>query len=275
LLLKRGPIDINEIIDGVKEIRIQENPFAAAQIEGEENFEVPAGQQEDTVTKKPENSNVDLIDPPPQSPEILELHRKFNLTNPGHMGEAVILPSNLPLEYQLEVNKSWEIFSINEFVSRLIPLYRDLPDTRPEFCRTVKYSENLPVTSVIMIFHNEPFTMIMRSVFAVLKRSPPHLLGEVLLVDDFSDHQELKAPLEEFIRPYRKIKLIRSPIRLGLIKARMFGCVNAQGPALVFMDAHIEVTDGWLEPLIDPLAINPNTSTIPVVDSLVRKLKIH
>jgi polypeptide N-acetylgalactosaminyltransferase len=172
------------------------------------------------------------------------------------------------LEYQIQINKSWEIYSINEFVSKLIPLYRELPDTRPEYCQTVQYSDNLPVTSVIMIFHNEPFTMIMRSVFAILQRTPAHLLGEILLVDDFSDHEELKKPLEEFIRPYRKVKLIRSPIRLGLIKARMFGCVNAIGAALVFMDAHIEVTKGWLEPLIDPLARNPNTTTIPVVDSL-------
>lgn len=149
-------------------------------------------------------------------------------------------------------------------------MYRELPDIRPEYCRTVKYSENLPVTSVIMIFHNEPFTLIMRSVFAILKRTPAHLLGEILLVDDFSDRDrdELQEQLENFIRPYRKVKLIRSPIRLGLIKARMYGCVNAEGPALVFMDAHIEVTDGWLEPLIDPLARNHNVTTIPVVDAL-------
>jgi polypeptide N-acetylgalactosaminyltransferase len=48
----------------------------------------------------------------------------------------------------------------------------------------------------------------------------------------------------------------------------MFGCVNAQGPALVFMDAHTEVTPGWLEPLLDPLIKNPLSSTIPVVDGL-------
>lgn len=40
-------------------------------------------------------------------------------------------------------------------VSNLIPLYRELPDIRPDYCRTVEYSKNLPVTSVIMIFHNE------------------------------------------------------------------------------------------------------------------------
>lgn len=56
------------------------------------------------------------------------------------------------------------------------------------------------------------------------------------------------APLEKFIANYPKVKLVRSPVRLGLIKARMLGCVNAEGPALVFMDAHVEVTIGKLIP---------------------------
>lgn len=211
---------------------------------------------------------VDLIDPPDLPDDILKLHKLFDLHNPGHLGQPVILPDNLPLEYQLKINQSRAIYSINEFVSKLIPYYRELPDVRPVYCRDVLYSANLPVTSVIMVFHNEPFSLIMRSVFAVFKRTPPHLLGEILLVDDSSTHNELKQYLEDFIRPYKKIRLFRSPIRLGLIKARIFGCVNAKGPVLVFMDAHIEVTPGWLEPLLDPIAKNPNTTTLPVVDAL-------
>lgn len=186
------------------------------------------------------------IDPPPISQEILDYHKRLNLSNPGHMGQPVVLPSEIPFDIQEKINKSWEIYKINVFVSQLVPLYRELPDIRPDYCRSVKYSDNLPVTSVIMVFHNEPFTMIMRSVFAVFKRTPEHLLGEVVLVDDCSTYDELKKPLEKFIANYPKIKLVRSPLRVGLIKARMIGSVNAEGPALVFMDAHIEVTPGWL-----------------------------
>lgn len=208
------------------------------------------------------------LDPPPLSEEILMLHRQLNLSNPGHMGKPVILPSNLPLDFQEKINKSWEIYSFNEFVSSLMPLYRELPDIRPEHCHQQQYSKELPVTSVIMVFHNEPFTLIMRSVFAIFKRTPAKLLGEIVLVDDCSDREQLRKPLKEFIQNYPKIKLVRSPLRVGLIKARMIGCVNANGPALVFMDSHIEVTPGWLEPLLDPLAKNFNATTIPVVDNL-------
>jgi len=80
--------------------------------------------------------------------------------------------------------------------------------------------------------------------------------------------EELLQPLEDFIRKYPKIKLVRSPTRVGLIRARMIGCVNAEGPALAFFDAHVEVTPGWLEPLLDPLVKNHNSTTLPVVDGL-------
>ena len=63
--------------------------------------------------------------------------------------------------------------------------------------------------------------------------------------------------------------MVRSPVRVGLIKARMIGAVNAKGPALVFMDSHCEVTTGWLEPLIDRIALNKNASTMPVIDTLM------
>lgn len=134
-----------------------------------------------------QRDEIENIPPPPLPAKIIEFHNRLNLTNPGHMGAPVILPSDLPIDIQEIVNKSWEIYAINEFVSNLIPLYRELPDIRPDYCRTVRYSVELPVTSVIMVFHNEPFTMIMRSVFAVLKRTPANLLGEILLVDDCSD----------------------------------------------------------------------------------------
>jgi hypothetical protein len=125
---------------------------------------------------------------PKLSNEVLDLHKQLNLSNPGHNGKAVILPSTLPIEIEEKVKKSWEIYSINEFVSNLVPLDRDLPDVRPEYCKQIQYSPNLPQTSVIMVFHNEPLSMILRSVFAVFMRTPRELLKEVVLIDDCSTH---------------------------------------------------------------------------------------
>lgn len=124
---------------------------------------------------------------PPLSSEILSYHQRLKLKNPGHMGKPVILPKEIPEDIQAEVNKSISEFKFNEFVSRLIPLDRELPDYRRGTCINAKYLPDLPKVSVILAIYNEPFTMVMRTVFSILKRSPAELLEEIILVDDCSD----------------------------------------------------------------------------------------
>ena len=58
----------------------------------------------------------------------------------------------------------------------------------------MKYRPNnqLPNSSVIVIFHNEGWSVLLRTVHSVIDRSPPELLHEVILVDDKSTMGEWK-----------------------------------------------------------------------------------
>lgn len=58
-------------------------------------------------------------------------------------------------------------------------------------CKNKLYPDNLPRTSVVIVFHNEAWTTLLRTVHSVIDRSPRTLLEEIVLVDDASERGKL------------------------------------------------------------------------------------
>ncbi|XP_063974425.1 putative polypeptide N-acetylgalactosaminyltransferase 9 isoform X1 [Diachasmimorpha longicaudata] len=187
--------------------------------------------------------------------------------DPGAMGKPVFLPTNMSADVKKLVDYGWMNNAFNQYVSDLISVHRTLPDPRDAWCKEPgRYLENLPATAVIICFHNEAWSVLLRTVHSVLDRSPEHLIQEIILVDDFSDMPHLKRQLLDYMMNYPKVKIIRAAKREGLIRARLLGAAAAKAPVLTYLDSHCECTEGWLEPLLDRIARDSTTVVCPVID---------
>ncbi|EGT51998.1 CBN-GLY-6 protein [Caenorhabditis brenneri] len=192
-----------------------------------------------------------------------------NLYSPhDDWGEGGAGVSHLTPEQQKLADSTFAVNQFNLLVSDGISVRRSLPEIRKPSCRNITFPDNLPTTSVIIVYHNEAYSTLLRTVWSVIDRSPKELLKEIILVDDFSDREFLKYPkLDESLKPLpTDIKIVRSKERVGLIRARMMGAQEAQGDVLTFLDSHCECTKGWLEPLLTRIKLNRKAVPCPVID---------
>ncbi|XP_033990036.1 polypeptide N-acetylgalactosaminyltransferase 13 isoform X1 [Trematomus bernacchii] len=182
---------------------------------------------------------------------------------PGEMGKAVNIPKN-------DQEKMKELFKINQFnlmASDMIALNRSLPDVRLDGCKTKLYPDDLPNTSIVIVFHNEAWSTLLRTVHSVINRSPRQLLAEIVLVDDASERDFLKKKLENYVRTLEvPVRILRMEQRSGLIRARLRGAAATKGQVITFLDAHCECTVGWLEPLLARIKEDRTAVVCPIID---------
>lgn len=191
-------------------------------------------------------------------------------TRPGANGKGYQKDHMSP-EEEKEKEEGMTRHCFNQFASDRISLSRSLgDDTRPPECVDRKFPRcpPLPTTSVIIVFHNEAWSTLLRTVHSVLHTSPAILLKEIILVDDASVAEHLKSQLEEYVRQLKIVHVVRQLERKGLITARLLGASIAQGEVLTFLDAHCECFHGWLEPLLFRIVEEPTAVVSPEISTI-------
>ncbi|WKY00831.1 hypothetical protein Q1695_015115 [Nippostrongylus brasiliensis] len=189
---------------------------------------------------------------------------------PGENGAAVPLEG----EEKEQGERDMKTWFMNLVASDMMSLDRSIPDGRMDECLEIKYDlEKLPQVlfwaSVIIIFTDEAWSPLLRTVHSVVYRSPPQLLKEVILVDDNSQREELKDKLDQHIRRFKGlVRIIRKNVRHGLIRAKLAGAREATGDVIVFLDSHCEANVGWLEPLVQRISEKRSAIVCPMIDHI-------
>ena len=96
----------------------------------------------------------------------------------GEMGKSV----QIPPDKEQEKKEKFKINQFNLLASEMISLNRSLADVRLSQCKSKVYPSLLPTTSIVIVFHNEAWTTLLRTVHSIINRSPWELVEEVILV---------------------------------------------------------------------------------------------
>ncbi|XP_077443065.1 polypeptide N-acetylgalactosaminyltransferase 14 isoform X2 [Stigmatopora argus] len=160
----------------------------------------------------------------------------------------------------------YALYAFNQRQSERVPSNRALDDTRHRRCAASRDHDDadadLPPASIVITFHNEARSALLRTVRSVLNRTPVRLIHEIILVDDFSDDESDCQLLTKL----PKVKCLRNNKREGLIRSRVGGADAAGARVLAFLDSHCEVNKDWLPPLLHRIKQDPTRVVSPVID---------
>ncbi|XP_017053552.1 polypeptide N-acetylgalactosaminyltransferase 8 [Drosophila ficusphila] len=202
--------------------------------------------------------------------EVSELQAVFEskvIPNLGALGRPA--RGNWTSEEMEAMEKSQLETGYNAWLSKRISPERTLYDMRHRSCKKLEYPlEKLPSVSVVITYHNEEPSVLLRTLSSLRSRTPFLLLREIILMDDGSSSVDEKFNNFLQIKFLNMVKHRRITTQVGLMQARVAGAQLALADVLVFLDSHVEVTHGWLEPLIAPILKNNRTCTTPIIDTI-------
>jgi len=123
--------------------------------------------------------------------------------------------------------------------------------------------------------------MLESNIQSILSKTPPALLDSIIVVDDDSEF----LPVSPSILRFPKVQLVRTdspkgvaggtsyppslPFKINnLHVARMVGAAKGNGQVLVFLDSQMEVTERWLEPLLQYVSTHKRSAAAAIIESI-------
>lgn len=169
-----------------------------------------------------------------------------------------------------------EQFGYNAWLVEQLPLQAPVKRVRHKLCeRSAESAESQSGVSIIVIFRNEQMAMLLRTLHSIVAATPAELLSELLVIDDHSDinYWDQKYPRDAFdaylkTNVYRAARFIHLKEAVGVVRARRFAVTQIATDIVVFVDAHVEVSAGWLPPLLAAIAGDNRTLATPLLDVL-------
>ena len=180
---------------------------------------------------------------------------------------------------QLENLTPEEIKSLSDFYHRditihwggkhgLLPASKPPPDIK---CLDFLDKVYTVRVTVLITYKNDVLLLLYRALTTIVERTPSDLLHEILLIDDGSDKDD-SLEILEYCRVFGiPVRMMRNDVSVGIANARYAGIRAATGDVIAILDSHMEVSEIWLQPLLDILKHKPAAVAIPLVHMMGEK----
>lgn len=148
------------------------------------------------------------------------------------------------------------------------------PDARPPKCPTaLRANSTRDAVSIIIPYLNEEWFRIRATMESILHYTDLSLVREIMWISDGNSPDKVfKSQLQAM---HRKVSVFENEQNRGLIRTKMEAAARAKGSMLMFLEPHVLVTPGWLEPLLNRIAEEPQALVMPALDALGEDLKYY
>ena len=144
---------------------------------------------------------------------------------------------------------------------------KSIKDLRATHCQKLIYSLK-EKASLVIDFNDYQFYDLKNTIQSILNQNYDQLLEEIIVIDDGSTLDYIRQDVEKYLQAIPKARLVKFTTQQGTLKARIAAMREVKTDIVVFLEANVICTRGWLEPLVDLLIKDHNVIALPHYDRI-------